>query len=248
MPLGSFLKTILIGLLALAALLFVAVEFSFIQSSHIPDNYEAYKHATKEHFQSAQTFMIDIIKWFRHLDAEELIALFTGILAVATIFLWIVTQNILKESRKTTQQELRAYVCYEGAFGKVIRDAKTGEHVISQGLRFKNTGATPAVHASAWTRVEFVKTGDRPKLSLVVPEKDEFAREISTHLGKDRSVVTNELYMHGGIEYRDVFEGTPLRETIVCANVKVLYPPFAKRDEGNPENPLAHLQWQDRMT
>ena len=73
-------------------------------------------------------------------NGEAVIALFTIILAIATILLWVVTQGILTDSRLTTQQQLRAYV--------FIRDSMLEGFSSPSGpsfnITFTNSGKTPA--------------------------------------------------------------------------------------------------------
>jgi hypothetical protein len=47
------------------------------------------------------------IEW---IDAERTIAIFTVILGIATGFLWLATQNLVKEAKETSKRELRAYI------------------------------------------------------------------------------------------------------------------------------------------
>jgi hypothetical protein len=71
------------------------------------------------------------------------LAAFTGILAVATVFLWLATQKILAESSRTTRKQLRAYVYISDAM--IIR--RPGDQIQAT-VAFKNFGQTPAKSVS----------------------------------------------------------------------------------------------------
>ena len=80
--------------------------------------------------------------WFIHEYREEIIAVFTVILAVATWRLWIATRNLVRGTERTAQSQLRAYVSVEsGGVQHGIVDGQPGfqVHVV-----LKNYGVTPA--------------------------------------------------------------------------------------------------------
>src|SRR5262245_19756779 len=52
---------------------------------------------------------------FIHNRHNEILAAFTVILAVATIFLWIATRDLVREAEDTAKRQLRAYVFVSGS-------------------------------------------------------------------------------------------------------------------------------------
>jgi hypothetical protein len=172
MPLGDFLKILLGGLCVLAVLFIIGVEISVIQALDNIGKYESYEHAAKEHFESFQAFVISVIKWFGHRSAEELIALFTGILAVATIFLWFAAQRILTDSRRTNEMQLRAYVYPVSAIiteGKLLKPPRADRaNFPGIALEWKNTGQTPAYNVVNWAAIEVIEPSNENR--LIVPQ------------------------------------------------------------------------------
>lgn len=70
---------------------------------------------------------------------DEPVALFTCMLFIATVLLWLVTQAILREASKTSQRQLRAYLfVHKAIFTDITSD---GFKVI---LKIRNFGQTPA--------------------------------------------------------------------------------------------------------
>lgn len=65
---------------------------------------------------------------------------FTGLLAVSTVGLWLATQSILRDSKRTSQQELRAYVFVEGA---TISEFEPNRAPYIR-VQVRNSGKTPA--------------------------------------------------------------------------------------------------------
>lgn len=217
MPLGSFLRTLLSALFALAILFIAAVEFSVVRTPENQPNYQTYEHAANEHFHSAQAFVVSVVKWFGHLDAEEWIALGTGVLAVATILLWLATQRILRDASKTSRKELRAYVHLSAVY--LVRRSDDAFQVIA---KVKNFGKTPARNVVLHVEpINFVDMADRTfdfsPSNLGISKFDDIApgqirritlaeRRFNQHVRTEVTARRGAIYFWGVIKYDDVFD------------------------------------------
>jgi hypothetical protein len=79
----------------------------------------------------------------------SVLALFTGVLGVSTVGLWIATNRTLKHAQETAQRQLRAYLTVESG-GVVLLNNATQ---INASIIFKNTGQTPAYGVMTWASV-----------------------------------------------------------------------------------------------
>ncbi|MGH6836735.1 MAG: hypothetical protein ACREC9_14620 [Methylocella sp.] len=96
------------------------------------------------------------------------LAFLTLVLAVGTLFLWLATRRLVRESRKTAEQQLRAYVSIEG--GQIrLYNARTQLRLT---LPCKNFGQTPAYHLRSWTRMQLLERTANPfdRLGIDNPE------------------------------------------------------------------------------
>ena len=84
------------------------------------------------------------------------IMLFTGVVVVANIGLWLVTRRTLDHSRHTADKQLRAYVHVEHA---KIDQADDGLPAVAS-IRFKNCGSTPAYQVRSTILCKLVFEGD----------------------------------------------------------------------------------------
>ena len=165
-------------------------------------------------------------------DSEPVIARFTIVLAMATVWLaagticlWLVTRETLQHQQTSAQQELRAYVSVTDFWRNIIPD---GEIRLAQiGPIIENTGATPS--RGGLTRVflhmdqarlsdafEFSDTGStasalitagpRQKVQgphVVIPYRDLEDQK--------RFTPPKYIYIYGWVEYDDVFN-SPARD------------------------------------
>jgi hypothetical protein len=88
---------------------------------------------------------------FVHNNAEGIIAVFTVILALSTIFLWGATRDLVQESRDTSRRESRAYIGVEprGVKRFVGKDLLIGHFAI------KNFGGIPAKNVSMYAVTDY---------------------------------------------------------------------------------------------
>lgn len=74
------------------------------------------------------------------ISADGWVAIFTGVLTMATILLWRATEKTINHARVSSEHELRAYVSAEPTF-VVAFDAT---HFAGAKVKLKNHGASPA--------------------------------------------------------------------------------------------------------
>jgi hypothetical protein len=104
MPLGRFLKILLGGLVALAVLFVLSVEFSRTQapaslSDYIGD-YAAYEQTAKELFSAAYACAARICDWLKSFDHDDWLAALTGTIALFTAVLAWSTRKLWKAGEK----------------------------------------------------------------------------------------------------------------------------------------------------
>jgi hypothetical protein len=143
------------------------------------------------------------------------LAIFTIVLAVATVFLWSATRELVQEARDTAERQLRAYA--HTSFSKVDNlIAGNGDIVFTIGL--KNYGQTPAYKLSVSLRADLLPfpTRDLPAPSVeslsnltlgpgsehtVTVRRDALNQEEIADLAGSRA-----LYVRGIIRYVDAFK------------------------------------------
>jgi hypothetical protein len=159
---------------------------------------------------------------FIHTNGEAVIALFTIILAIATILLWVVTQGILTDSRHTTEKQLRAYLFIEECFFETIT-----QNGFTIALNIKNFGQTPAYRIRVAGQA---RPFPDPKTRIfTINEPSEYHVTLGPSAGYSHTIeVTkvhaagisairagvDQVYVWGLISYEDCFGGnqkTPFR-------------------------------------
>lgn len=115
-------------------------------------------------FSAAFSIYRDCLGDFTHDNAEAIIAAFTIILALSTIFLWVATRDLVSGAAKTARQQLRAYIAVEAG----LRD---GPHTMTPRfkLSFKNCGQTPAYNGEGWAEVQ---VHESPLVSDLIPPEN----------------------------------------------------------------------------
>jgi hypothetical protein len=156
---------------------------------------------------------------------EDPLTVFTAILAVATLALAGFMQLQIRDGRKSSERQLRAYVMIDTV--KIENIRMGGEPEVK--LTFKNSGQTPATNLTHWARLSFntfpeitgelptVKKGERlPPGPLAPGGKIHLTTGIDRPL--DAAVLntiivdrTHAFYIVGELRYVDAF-GVP-RET-----------------------------------
>jgi hypothetical protein len=114
---------------------------------------------------------------FTHDNAEAIIAAFTIMLALSTIFLWVATRDLVEGADKTAERQLRAYLLIDTAkFARPENENGDNQHWAIH-LVFKNFGRTPAYATvvTATRRMEPRPLGN--DVLLEIPDDAEVAPE-----------------------------------------------------------------------
>jgi hypothetical protein len=152
-----------------------------------------------------------------HQYAEDFIALFTGILGIATWFLWLSTRRLVRSAEKTAERQLRAYVGLDT--GAVMLDNQLINTMEIGGfVQLKNYGLTPAYDFTSWMRFRIQPTDEPPPYSKVgTPDSSSmlgpgasvaFNIEYRKILTADLQRIAHEkstIYCWGRADYRDAF-------------------------------------------
>lgn len=158
---------------------------------------------------------------FTHDNAEAIIAAFTILLALSTIFLWVATRDLVRGAEKTAERQLRAYVfAYNGQVNVVqIGATKTLAYKLS--IELRNFGQTPARRYTTWidntvTNVDDLPFTERPPLidkkrsaPTIIGPTASITIEFSTpfEIGELDAIrdTKKAIFIWGGCDYVDVF-------------------------------------------
>jgi hypothetical protein len=172
-------------------------------------------------------------------NGEAVIAFFTIVLAIATILLWIVTQGILSDARRTSEKQLRAYV-----FLNDIRLLNGTSIKLAGSL--SNAGQTPAhnvvciigwaVNKPSFDKFTEPKVTPKDSRAVIGPHKENTIHfEIDGFTRKDLLKTGETIFVWAKISYEDVFGNN--QKTLVRTYMKTLTAKgeisFAISDEGN---------------
>jgi hypothetical protein len=163
----------------------------------------------------------DCLGGFTHDNAEAIIAAFTIILSLSTIFLWVATRDLVSGSERTAERQLRAYIVADGT----DMDPKQPGQFISN-IAIRNTGQTPAHNLSIITRTCVLLHPPGPEVDFSIGAVENpsnivlgAGRKIGTSSRLSRHDVTMEeftdavsdnghtrIYTYGKVTYTDVFD------------------------------------------
>jgi hypothetical protein len=156
-------------------------------------------------------------------NRDEVLATFTIVLAVSTMFLWLATRNLVQGADRTAKQQLRAYAL----LGECKIDASNPDDPKAL-LRFANFGQTPAKRLRVTVNAKTIWGQEIRTLPLTKPNY-----RSSVTLGGSRAETINsvqlsqcltgagieairkgelELYIYGLVEYQDVFRQRQISE------------------------------------
>lgn len=192
--------------------------------------YEHQNHAGGAHLQEHVSRLLTFYKIGRgcggewlHKHGEAVIALFTVILGIATWLLWRATKKLVEGADKTSERQLRAYVCLDGGSLRFVTDSE-GKSIINKDRNayiegfasLKNFGQTPAYEARAWVRIDLCER-DKPPFdqksvglgrSLIGPGS-QFNLPVHKEVtNTDVTDIRNEkkfLFVWGRADYVDIF-------------------------------------------
>ncbi len=202
-----------------------AIGGSFVSSVFYPPNELRHSQANYQSKQDSQASTPNKEPdsesfWVRTTDDPVafftgVLALFTLVLAVSTVGLWIVTQSIFRDGQVTTEKQLRAYVHVVRVKIEHVSDGYTP----TVNVKFMNFGQTLARFVVCNLEVAFGFGGPFKKKNVndthrkgfeLGPQQDaEFSGFFSLdHIGGLREALNSnlfEMYVSGTIEYVDVF-------------------------------------------
>jgi hypothetical protein len=150
--------------------------------------------------------------------ATVFLSAFTVILALATIFLWSATRNLVRGAEKTAERQLRAYVALEGgSIAHATVENGAGFHVT---VRLKNFGLTPAYSFTTWIMPPEILAPDalpftssrpiseRTGTSIIGPGSDAWINWYAGFGDKDLDDIRSgirSIFIWGGADYTDAF-------------------------------------------
>lgn len=140
------------------------------------------------------------------------LAFLTLVLAGGTIFLWLATRRLVKDSENTAQRQLRAYVFVTEV--KVTR-WPSGQHIAVQ---FKNAGQTPAYELTISAdkvitgyplNVDLISSNKKPCGALGAGLYSHFTLtgfSLTDDQRQEMSKGKLAVYVFGRIDYKDTFD------------------------------------------
>ena len=217
--------------------------------------------ADNQHFQSSSTEIVEVyrhcIGGFVHDNAEGIIAIFTIILALSTIFLWRASRDLVNIGIDTAERQLRAYISTMVAIiPDIIPDVE-----FSIGIIIRNDGLTPAHEFSCYGEMKILPHPLPKKIdfsdmkpnfvsrSVIHPrsdvfswtEKGKFTQAEITQFSSDQAY---RLYIYGIAIYDDVFKIG--RETRFCSYLNqdsALLSVLQAARTGQPKNPQLRVSF-----
>jgi hypothetical protein len=151
---------------------------------------------------------------FVHDRKDEILVVFTVILAFSTIFLWVATRDLVSGADKNAGKQLRPYVFLSSAkISDVLGTPKIG-------IKIKNFGQTPAYSASFWTeghlreyplksKLERRRSDKSPSIDIGPTGALETSIDWNGPITEADKIAlmakTKAIYIFGKLEYRDTF-------------------------------------------
>lgn len=225
---------------ALSALFLALVAWSVSSSTKFQSCIEKEKHETAaQHFQNGAAQFIAIyrpcIGDFVHDNGEAIIAVFTIVLALSTIFLWGATRDLVSGADDTARRQLRAYLSINPT---VVENYGTQKRATINWV-VKNHGQTPASEIRYKFSIEVMPDPlpsgfdfSKPQLevtsdSSLFPSGGDPTNVLKAWFNNDRPFTddeydsieagTHRIHVWGIMTYRDVFKRA--RTTIFNASI-----------------------------
>lgn len=232
-------KALFVSRAWILSIAFLAAVWGIVESSEPFQSCmkEQHSNSTPENFEKSipsLSVTFDIYRiclgHFTHDNAEAIIAAFTILLALSTIFLWVATRDLVRGTEKTAQAQLRAYVHY-GACRWISHADRADGHIFWRiRPRWVNGGATPTSRLHVYAHYElldeelptsysFVEDPlQQPVPTTIAPHgiAESVPRDID---GTDLVAVSERrkhLYIWGIARYHDVLPGTRGHITKFC--------------------------------
>lgn len=146
------------------------------------------------------------------------LALFTVILAVATVFLWRATRDLVVDARDKGERQLRAYVALVG--GVVVHATGDNQPGYLVQIELKNSGTTPGYDFTTWIMPPEVQDfsalpfgaprpeSERTGKSIISPNTSAWINAFYVWKSDELAAVRSRkkgLFVWGGADYRDAF-------------------------------------------
>jgi hypothetical protein len=178
---------------------------------------------------------------FIHKNSEAIIAIFTIILGIATILLWVSTRDLVRGTEKVAQTQLRAFVFAKGfEQGASMHRDQTGQLFVKEWVflsKFENVGLTPATGLRMWIKHQILPACENkephfewknPGSTIVIGPHGAgqssylmIPIERMVELWENRS----EIYLAIRIEYRDIFNPSIVHHHEQCVMLDLLRHP-----------------------
>jgi hypothetical protein len=150
-----------------------------------------------------------------------LLAIFSIVLAVATVFLWRATRDLVHDAQDKGERQLRAYVSLVG--GAMIHANVDNAPGYQVQIELKNGGKTPGYQFTTWIMppeirdiadLPFTKPrpeSDRPGKSIIAPGTSAWINGFYQWKPGELEAVRKQekgVFIWGGANYRDAFGAT----------------------------------------
>jgi hypothetical protein len=156
--------------------------------------------------------------------ATSTLALLTLVLALGTLFLWLATRGLVRESKNTACRQLRAYIAIDSA---ILESSLSAGKMVTVTIGVKNFGQTPAYKCSGSVNCAILDfEGDKPQdlpddldtefIGVIQPgaclEKSRIRPAISAEEVSGLNAGTKAIWLFGQYTYAVAFD-MPLRTT-----------------------------------
>jgi hypothetical protein len=96
--------------------------------------------------------------------ADYTLAVFTTLLAIFTILLWLVTERTLRHAERSSERQLRAYLSLDLKIDPIVADSKVQIWAV-----VVNRGQTPAYKCCNWNSMKIFSVTENPALPFNTP-------------------------------------------------------------------------------
>lgn len=219
--------------------------FSLLNTCHPQYDQAANDYNKADSCKFLQGPIITRFVWFAGLfDANAVIAVFTGVLAISTIALWDATNRSAKIAHDTLTKLERAFISFrvKGRPRVDFNNRLEGWQIVSE---MRNSGKTQVVGLYAnvswdaplnelpddFTFPDITPGPATPKGGIIGPDDSAFQRPVympNAFLEAARQGHIH-LYIWGWAEYDDIFEGTPPHRTEFAFEILVDSDPYISR-------------------
>ncbi len=218
-------------------------ENSFVCAPTITCNTTEQKTESKgEHGREEGTEFWPSFRGYRLKITDTLLAAFTFLLFIATVFLYCATRALVKGVEDTAQRQLRAYVSEQVD----IANLQTLNRGYLAPIEIKNTGLTPAYDLHCWAMLAWLddpesraylfeapaRTIGDPRFVVNPGSSHSLCAEIELN-GQEMNATHKRLYIWGEIKYLDAFKKPHTKKFRLYQLVRSGTAIWAYCDQGN---------------